>query len=155
MQNLSFLHPQYDFTPCVVVWVRRAFTALIISVITIPLVSCLGSLALLRHRHGAHQETQTRITSLITPHCTMGTCFQALTPFPVVHTTASSVLYCLSLYFCRLPFLWSKALVIRCPWFIVCSFVLGKKWGLCLTQHIFSFLISFLYSSCFDLKIII
>ncbi|TWW56718.1 hypothetical protein D4764_08G0007050 [Takifugu flavidus] len=38
-----------------------------------------GSVTLLRPSCGPALETQTLITSLFTPSCTMGTCFQALT----------------------------------------------------------------------------
>lgn len=45
-----------------------------------PRGSPSGSVALLRPSCGPALETLTLITSLVTPSCTMGTCFQALTP---------------------------------------------------------------------------
>lgn len=65
----------------------------------------------------------------------MGTCLQAFTPSPdnthtfaQTHTCSQMHLMPSSVSFssCRLP-LWSKALVIRCPRFFVCSFVVGDK----------------------------
>ena len=87
--------------------------------------------------------------------CTMGTCFLAFTPSPdkthrnththtLAHTHIQShpphALVRLFLYSRRLSLsLWSRAVVIRCPRFFVCSFVAEYKGGLSPSTSLFFF----------------